>query len=140
MSGLTMGDALIEVSSVAAFAAADRITLQRPHPFRVYSWGFVVSSVAVTATAFVARLCRNVIATATRTNGIGGKTFSTASAAQALGRTLEVRPTLPLDFAMGEQCILEITTAPGAGSGFAWIAYRPQSVDQGNALLFNFSV
>jgi hypothetical protein len=140
MSGLNMGDALVEVSTVAAFAAADRITLQRPFPFRVYGWGFAVSSVAVTATAFVARFSRNVIATATRTNGIGGKTFSTAAAAQALGRVLEVRPTLPLDFAMGEQAILEITTAPGAGSGYAFVLYRPQTVDLGNALLFNFSV
>ena len=139
MSGLNMGDALIELGA-ASFAAGDRVTLMRPFPFRVYGWGFYVNTTAVSATAFTARLARNVIATATRTNGIGGKTFSTAAAAQALGRVLEVVPTLPLDFAVGEQAIVEIQTAPGAGSGQAFIIYRPQTLDLGNALRFNLSV
>lgn len=141
MSGLNMGDALVALGSVTTLTVGDKLTLQLPAPFRVYSWGFYVNTTALdaTPTALLAALDRNVINGATRTNAVGGKSFSQA-VDRALGSILEVVPTLPLDFAVGEQAIIEVTQAPTAGAAVAFIVYRPQTVGLGNSLRFDASI
>jgi hypothetical protein len=141
MSGLNMGDALIALGSVTTLTVGDKLTLQLPCPFRVYGWGYYINTTALDATpnALLAALDRNVINGATRTNAVGGKTLSMAID-RALGSVLEVVPTSALDFAVGEQAIVEVTQEPSAGAGVAFIVYRPQTLALGNALRFDASI